>query len=80
VLSERVSDASLAVLHPKDVVTRAMDVMLETGQGRIPVVDPGTGALVGLVTRKDLLNVRAGVTRTEGERRIFFSLRRNRTA
>jgi CIC family chloride channel protein len=80
VLSERVSDASLAVLHPTDVVTRAVDLMLSTGQGRIPVVDPVSGVLVGLVTRKDLLHVRAGVTRTEDERRIFFSLGRNRPA
>ena len=79
-LSERVSDASLAVLHPNDVVTRAVDVMLETGQGRLPVVDPVSGALIGLITRKDLLHVRAGVTRTESERRIFFSLDRNQAA
>jgi CBS domain-containing protein len=80
VLSERVSDASLAVLHPNDVVTRAVDVMLETGQGRLPVVDPVSGTLIGLITRKDLLHVRAGVTRTESERRIFFSLDRKLAA
>jgi H+/Cl- antiporter ClcA len=80
VLSERVSDASLAVLHPNDVVTRAVDVMLETGQGRLPVVDPVSGALIGLITRKDLLHVRAGVTRTESDRRIFFSLDRKQAA
>ena len=71
-LGERVSDASLAVIHPNDVVTHAVDVMLATDQGRIPVVDPGTGVLVGLVTRKDLLQVRAAVTRSEGERSAFF--------
>jgi CIC family chloride channel protein len=79
-LGERVSDASLAMLHPNDVVTRAVDIMLATGHGRIPVVDPVSGAMVGLVTRKDLLHVRAGVTRTEGERRIFFRLSRNQAA
>jgi CIC family chloride channel protein len=79
-VGERVSDAALAVLHPNDVVTRAVDVMLATGQGRIPVVDPATGAMIGLVTRKDLLHVRAGVARTEGERRIFFNVGRRRPA
>ena len=38
--------------------------MLASDQGRIPVVDPLTGALVGLVSRKDLLQVRAAVTRS----------------
>ncbi|MDP9096035.1 MAG: chloride channel protein, partial [Pseudomonadota bacterium] len=71
-IGERVSDASLAVVHPEDVVTHAVDVMLATDQGRIPVVDPTTGALVGLVTRKDLLQVRAAVARSESERSAFF--------
>ncbi len=71
-LGERVSDASLAVIHPDDVVTHAVDVMLSTDQGRIPVVDPQTGELVGLVTRKDLLQVRAAVARSESERSAFF--------
>ena len=71
-LGDRVSDASLAVIHPDEVVTHAVDVMLANDQGRSPVVDPRTGALVGLVTRKDLLQVRASVARSEGERSAFF--------
>ena len=75
-LGERISDAGLAVLHPDDVTSHAVDVMLATGQGRLPVTDPRTGALVGLVTRKDLLQVRAAVNRSEGDRRAYFA--RNR--
>lgn len=71
-LGEHVSDASLPKVHPDDVVSHAVDLMLATGQGRIPVTDPATGALVGLVTRKDLLQVRATVARTEHERRAYF--------
>ncbi|WP_018263808.1 chloride channel protein [Methylobacterium sp. WSM2598] len=71
-LEERVSDASLAVVHPRDVVARAIDVMMESDQGRIPVTDPRTGALVGLVSRKDLLRVRAAVIRAEAERRPYL--------
>lgn len=71
-LGERISDASLAVIYPDDVVTHAVDVMLASDQGRIPVVDPKTGTLVGLVTRKDLLQVRAAVARSENERSAFF--------
>ncbi|MDP4004278.1 chloride channel protein [Methylobacterium sp. NEAU K] len=71
-LAERVSDADLAVVHPGDVVSHALDVMLSAGQGRLPVTDPESGALVGLLTRKDLLQVRATVVRAEGDRRAFF--------
>ncbi len=71
-LEERVSDASLSIVHPGDVVSHAVDLMLATEQGRIPVTDPETGKLVGLLTRKDLLQVRAAVVRTEGERRAYF--------
>ncbi|MCJ2076482.1 chloride channel protein [Methylobacterium sp. E-016] len=75
-LSERVSDGSLAVVHPGDVAAHAVDLMLTTGQGRLPVTDAETGALVGLVTRKDLLQVRAAVNRSEAERRAYFARKR----
>jgi CBS domain-containing protein len=72
-LGERISDAALPLLHPDDTVARAVDVMLDGDQGRLPVVDPATGVLVGLVTRKDLLQVRAAVLRSESERRAYFA-------
>jgi CBS domain-containing protein len=71
-VADRVSDASLPVLHPDDVALRAVELMLTMDQGRLAVTDPATGALVGLLTRKDLLRVRATVARSEGERRAFF--------
>lgn len=79
-LGERVSDAVLAVVHPGDIVSHAVDLMLATDQGRIPVTDPQTGVLVGLLTRKDLLQVRASVIRTEDERRAYIGRFRVRTA
>ncbi|MBV9785116.1 MAG: chloride channel protein [Acidisphaera sp.] len=75
-LGDRISDASLPVVHPNDLVAQAVDLMVATDQGRVPVVDPQSGALVGLLTRKHLLQVRATVTRSEGERRAFFVPRR----
>ncbi|WP_368736968.1 CBS domain-containing protein, partial [Klebsiella pneumoniae] len=45
------------MVHPGDVVSHAIDVMLAAGQGRLPVTDPQSGRLVGLLTRKDLLQV-----------------------
>lgn len=78
-LAERVSDAGLASVHPGDVVSHALDVMLSAGQGRLPVTDPESGALVGLLTRKDLLQVRAATVRAEAERRAYFRRGRIRT-
>ncbi len=74
-LADQVSDASLAVLHPGDVVSDALDLMLATDQGRIPVTDPQSGVLVGLLTRKDLLQVRAGVVRGERDRQAYLQRR-----
>lgn len=71
-VADRVSDASLPTLHPSDTVSRAVEVMLGVDQGRIAVVDPGSGAIVGLLTRKDLLRVRARAAAEETERQAFF--------
>ena len=71
-LGERVSDASLPTANPDWVVARAVDLMLTTDQGRILVIDPATGALAGLVTRKDLLQVRASVVHSEDHRQAYF--------
>jgi H+/Cl- antiporter ClcA/predicted transcriptional regulator len=71
-LGERVSDASLPVAHPEDIVARAVDLMLATDQGRIPVTDRRTGVLVGLLTRKDLLQVRADARRSETDRQAYY--------
>jgi len=72
-LGERISDASLPIVHPDDVTARAVDVMLATDQGRLPVTDRKTGVLVGLLTRKDLLQVRGAVARSEHDRRAYFA-------
>ncbi|MGI4800975.1 MAG: chloride channel protein [Janthinobacterium lividum] len=76
-LGDRVSDAAIAIVHPDDVLTTALDLMLASDQGRIPVTDPSNGALVGLVTRKDLLQVRASVARAETERLAYFVRRQS---
>jgi CBS domain-containing protein len=72
-IADLISDAALDVVYPDDIVTRAVDLMLQSNQGRLPVTDPATGRMIGLVTRKDLLRVRASVTQSEGERRAYFA-------
>ncbi len=79
VLGERISDASPAIVHPGDVTAHAVDVMLKTGRGRLPITDAQSGALVGLVTRKDLLQVHAAFNRSEAERRVYFARRNSAT-
>ena len=79
-LGDRVSDASLATVHPHEVVARAVDLMLAADQGRLPVTDAKSGILVGLLTRKHLLQVRAGVVREEGERRAYYGRWPNRAS
>jgi CIC family chloride channel protein len=76
-LGERVSDAFLPTVHPDDVVGYAIDVMLANDLGRLPVTNPVTGALVGLITRKDLLQVRGAAAPAEHQRQAYFTLRRS---
>jgi CBS domain-containing protein len=71
-VGERVSDVGLPVVHPDDPVVVAIDVMLATDQGRLPVTDRATGKLVGLVSRRDLLAVRAKMAESEEVREAFL--------
>jgi H+/Cl- antiporter ClcA/CBS domain-containing protein len=72
-VGERCSDPDLAVTFPDEAVARATDRMIAADQGRLPVVDRVSGALVGLLTRRDILQVRAAVSRSETERQVFFA-------
>jgi CBS domain-containing protein len=71
-LADRISDADLACAHPEDIVARAVEVMIAREMGRLPVTDAKTGVLVGLLTRKTLLQVRAAAVRAEADRQAFF--------
>lgn len=74
-LGDRISDADLPCAHPGDVLARAVELMIATDAGRLPVTDPQSGALVGLLTRKSLLRVRANAVRAEADRQAFFGAR-----
>ena len=63
------------VVHEGDVVMVAVDAMISDAVGRVLVVDAGSGVLVGVVGRRDLLRVRAGVRKGEGERMAYFGWR-----
>ncbi|MGZ9724516.1 chloride channel protein [Rhizobium miluonense] len=71
-LYDVVSDTSLPVAHADDTVGRVADIMIHADTGRIPVVEPQTGRLVGLIARKDLLRLRSATNRAELERGVYL--------
>ncbi|RHW18501.1 chloride channel protein [Sphingomonas gilva] len=70
-LAESMSDASLAVACPDDLIGEVADRMIAADYGRMPVVDRATRKLVGLVARHDMLRVRAGQQHSEKVRSRF---------
>lgn len=64
-LAELLSDAAQpsALLHSS--IGEVADIMIQSGVGRIPIVDPATRRVVGILTRHDLLKGRRDRMRTE---------------
>ncbi len=67
-LADQLSDSSLPVVHPATPATDVANLMIAEDMGRICVVDPQSGALIGIIARRNLLNARAGKLREERER------------
>ena len=74
-LFDRVSDRSLTVGYPDEPVSHLADRMVVADIGRVPIVERDTQRLVGLVSRKDLLRIRATAKSTETSRVAFFGRR-----
>ncbi|EJT01801.1 chloride channel protein [Rhizobium sp. CCGE 510] len=72
-LAENITDDSVPVGHPDDTVAFIADLMLSTGDGRIPIVDPTSGKLCGLIARKDLLRLRSSLRSAELDRRPYLT-------
>jgi chloride channel protein, CIC family len=75
-LDEVVSDASLPIAHPDDMVGRVTDLMIAADVGRVPIVDVTRGTLVGLIARKDLLRLRESSRSLDRERQAYFRRRK----
>lgn len=67
-LAEELSDASQPMAYRHSPIGEVADLMVETGIGRVPIVDPDTGKVVGILSRHDLLKARGERRRAEFER------------
>ena len=65
-LGDMLSDASTRCAYPDTPCGRIADMMVESGVGRVPIVDPATRRVVGIISRQDLLKVRS--TQKSGEK------------
>ena len=64
-LADVLSDASTLVAYPETPCGEVADMMVESGTGRVPIVDPETRRVIGILSRQDLLKVRSAQQRGE---------------
>jgi len=58
-LAETLSDASTEFAFPETPCGEVADIMVESGVGRIPIVEHHDRRVVGIISRQDLLKVRS---------------------
>jgi CIC family chloride channel protein len=64
-LAEALSDASQPFAFAHSPIGQVADLMVDTGIGRIPIVDAETRRVVGILSRHDLLKARSAGRRAE---------------
>ncbi|WP_340265960.1 chloride channel protein [Sphingobium mellinum] len=74
-LAENLSDASQPVAFPENPAGTVADLIVQSGIGRIPIVDRRSRKVVGILTRQDLLTARRKVRSGETERTRPITLR-----
>ncbi len=79
-LAEALAGRRMVTGTPDEPVSNLVDRMVRDEVGRVPVVRPEDGVLVGIVARKDLLQVRARRLAEERDRRAYFGIRQARIA
>lgn len=70
-LADAISDAAQPVAYPDTPSGVVADLIIETGIGRIPIVDRGSHRVVGILSRQDLLKARDADRRAETARSRF---------
>ena len=61
-LGDVLSDASQPLAWPETPIGEVADMMVESGTGRIPIVDPASERVIGILSRHDLLKARSAQT------------------
>jgi CBS domain-containing protein len=79
-LAEAFAERAFPTAQPDDPVSQLVAMMVRTDIGRIVVVRPSDGKLVGIVARSDLLRVRSRMFVEETERQSYMGWRRRAAA
>jgi CBS domain-containing protein len=74
-LVETLSDASQPFAFPDSPSSAVADLIIESGVGRIPIIDPATRQVIGILSRQDLLKARRAHRAAETARRQFVGAR-----
>jgi CIC family chloride channel protein len=70
-LAETLSDVSQPAAHPETPCGLIADMIIETGIGRVPIVEAESGRVVGILSRQDLLKARSAHRQAETARSRF---------
>lgn len=74
-LAETLSDASQPFAFPDSPSGAVADLIIASGVGRIPIIDPATRQVVGILSRQDLLKARSAHRVAEVMRSRFVGTR-----
>jgi tRNA nucleotidyltransferase (CCA-adding enzyme) len=66
--------AGMVTVLPTDSIEHLQNLMTETGWGQVPVVNPETGEIIGIVTRTDLLKTLANQNLLGGRQNLAARL------
>ena len=69
-------DSGSVFVHPDDSMETLEKMMISSGWGQIPVLDPQNGEVVGIVTRTDLIKSRSSDNATPSQAEIIQKLKK----
>ena len=69
-ITSSVMDAGQYTVQPGDSIEHLQRLMTDTGWGQIPVVDPESGKIIGIVTRTDLIKTLSPRPRVTGRQNL----------
>ena len=78
-LGDQISDGSLPVVLPESPASDVANLMIADDIGRVCVVSPDDGRLLGIIARRNLLQPRAGSVRDERHRATGARARHSRS-